>query len=347
MKAQKLKSGNYRVVLPIGYDEQGKRKYKSFTADEEWKVLKMASEYKEESYETKLDKNITLSRATEEFINTRANVLEPTTLRNYRQIAQYCFRDIANRKLTTLKPIDIQKSINLESARISPKYLKNAYALLKAVLKMFEVEINLSSIKLPKIIKKEKPLPSFEEVFNIVKGTNCELPVLLSAWLSLRIGEVIGLQYQDIDEANMKIKIRRTIIYTENGYQVRDHCKTEKSIRTIQLPQYLLNLINSQSHSYETDFIVPATRKAVYSRFKRLVERQGIDMTFHDLRHLNASVMLMLGIPDKYAMERGGWSTDGVLKSVYQQTFDSEKQRVDKIIDNYFENVISNCKSVN
>lgn len=35
MKANKLPSGNYRVVIAIGYDEHGKRKYKSFTADEE------------------------------------------------------------------------------------------------------------------------------------------------------------------------------------------------------------------------------------------------------------------------------------------------------------------------
>ena len=346
MKARKLKSGNYRVVLPVGYDSQGKRKYKSFTADEEWKVLKMASEYKEES-EEKIDNNITVSKAMNEYINTRVNVVEPTTIRNYRQIAQYCFSDIADRKLNTLKPIDVQKAINTESTRISAKYLKNAYALLKAVFKLFEVDINLSGVKLPKIIKKEKELPTFEEIFNIVKGTNCELPVLLSAWLSLRIGEVIGLQYQDVDEINMKIKIRRTIIFTENGYQVRDHCKTEKSTRTIQLPLYLLNLIKSQPHTSETDFIVTATRKAVYSRFKRLVKKQGIDMTFHDLRHLNASVMLMLGIPDKYAMERGGWSTDRVLKSVYQQTFDSEKQKVDMAIDNYFQNVISSCNSIN
>lgn len=343
MKAQKLKSGNYRVVLPVGYDEQGKRKYKSFTADEEWKAIKMASDYKEGRIEERIDKNITLGKAMEEYIDTRANVLEPTTLRNYKQLSKYCFQDIVNKRISSLKPIDIQKSINLESTRVSPKYIKNAYGFLKSVLKMFEININLNGIMIPKIIKKEKELPSFEKVFYIVKGTSSELPVLLAAWLSLRIGEIIGLQYQDIDKTNMKIKIRRTIIQTENGFEVRDHCKTEKSIRTIQLPQYLLDLIKAQPHTNNTDFIVPLTRKAVYSRFKRLVEKQNIDMTFHDLRHLNASVMLMLGVPDKYAMERGGWSTDHILKSVYQQTFDTEKQKVDKIIDNYFESIVINA----
>lgn len=47
----------------------------------------------------------------------------------------------------------------------------------------------------------------------------------------------------------------------------------------------------------------------------------------------------MLGIPDKYAMERGGWETDCILKSVYQQTFSAERQEVDRKIDAYFESL--------
>ena len=66
------------------------------------------------------------------------------------------------------------------------------------------------------------------------------------------------------------------------------------------------------------------------------MEANGFTLTFHDLRHLNASVMLMLGIPDKYAMERGGWATNMMLKSVYQHTFDEERRKVDEQIDGFF-----------
>lgn len=45
----------------------------------------------------------------------------------------------------------------------------------------------------------------------------------------------------------------------------------------------------------------------------------------------------MLGVPDKYAMERGGWSSPNVMKSVYQHTFTAERQKIDKKIDRYFE----------
>jgi len=50
----------------------------------------------------------------------------------------------------------------------------------------------------------------------------------------------------------------------------------------------------------------------------------------------------MLGVPDKYAMERGGWSTDNILKSVYQQTFSSKRRRVDAVIDDYNEIISEN-----
>lgn len=56
--------------------------------------------------------------------------------------------------------------------------------------------------------------------------------------------------------------------------------------------------------------------------------------------------MLALGIPDKYAMERGGWSTTSTLKRVYQETFSEERQTVDKKIDSYFDDIYSRVKKL-
>lgn len=50
--------------------------------------------------------------------------------------------------------------------------------------------------------------------------------------------------------------------------------------------------------------------------------------------------MLALGIPDKYAMERGGWSTNTTLKTVYQHTFSEERRRVDEQIDGFFNAIL-------
>lgn len=344
MKAKKLPSGNYRVQVVAGHDKNGKRIVKSFTAKEEWEALKLASEFvggKSQLY----DRDVTLAQAMRMYIESRKNILEETTLLNYNQVLEYRFKILMDVKICDIQPIQIQQAINIDAEKVSPKTIKNAYGLLKSVLKMFEVDINLNSVKIPKLKKREKELPSFEELFAVVKGTDVELPVLLAAWLSLRIGEVIGLQFKDVNIRTHTISVRRTIIRTDEGFKVREGCKTEKSQRQLELPDYIYNMIMAIPHENDNDFIVPLSRKTLYCRYSKLMKKNNIEITFHDLRHLNASVMLMLGIPDKYAMERGGWSTDSILKSVYQQTFSSERKKIDKMIDGYFNGIINDSNA--
>lgn len=50
--------------------------------------------------------------------------------------------------------------------------------------------------------------------------------------------------------------------------------------------------------------------------------------------------MALLRVPDKYAQERGGWKSDKVMKKVYMQTFSEEREKVDTVIDSYFENIV-------
>ena len=98
----------------------------------------------------------------------------------------------------------------------------------------------------------------------------------------------------------------------------------------------------------EQIYITLLSGQAIYKRFSRLLEANGVQhMTFHDLRHMNASVMLALGIPDKYAMERGGWSSPHVMKSVYQHTFTAERQAADDKIDDYFNDILDTVLDTN
>ena len=339
MKARQLPSGKYNVVIPF-YNDFGKRVQKSFTAGTEAKAMKMARDYLG-GKNTMYDDTTTLKAAMKRYIETREGIIQPTTMRTYNILADNAFKRLQRTRLCDLRPLDIQGAIRDEIQRgASPKYIKNAFGLFKAVLKHFEVDINLSSVKVPKVVRKEKELPDFETIYNIFKGDKIELYVMLAAWLSLRIGEVAGLQFQDVDEEQKLLHIRRTIITTESGNKLRMGCKTEKSARTLQLPDYIFKLIKAIPHENDTDQLLKISPRALSGRFKRRVKKHGIDMTFHDLRHLNASIMLMLGIPDKYAMERGGWATDNILKSVYQQTFSAERLKVDAKIDDYFNSIV-------
>lgn len=56
----------------------------------------------------------------------------------------------------------------------------------------------------------------------------------------------------------------------------------------------------------------------------------------------SASIMHTLGAPDRYIMERGGWSTDKTLKAVYQHTMSDQAQEFNKRIKSHFEKMQHN-----
>lgn len=49
---------------------------------------------------------------------------------------------------------------------------------------------------------------------------------------------------------------------------------------------------------------------------------------------------LGLNCNDKYALERGGWKTDHVMKQIYTHTFSEQRKEVDDLINTFFESKI-------
>lgn len=165
-----------------------------------------------------------------------------------------------------------------------------------------------------------------------VVGTEMELPVLLAVWLGLRVSEIRGLTWDCISGNTMHIK--RAIVEGENGPEVKG-TKTYSGDRKLRVPQYLLELIDKQPRT--DSYIIHMSGQAIYKRFVRLCEKAGLPhYRFHDLRNANASVMLALGVPDKYAMERMGHATSNMLKTVYQHTMTSKQEEVANAVDDYF-----------
>lgn len=336
-KAKKLPSGQWRTLLYTGIDDTGKRVYKSFTADTKKESEYMAAEY---NYKRKAKpKQITVGDAIDNYIAIKENVLSPTTISGYRGIRRNYFKSLMGLALDKVTSMQIQNVINIESKTLAPKTLKNTYGLLISSLKMYMPDFSFT-VTLPAKKIEFKQLPSADAVINAAQGTEIELAVIISMWLSLRLSEVTGLKYTDIK--NDVLCVQRAKFTLDRKEVVREQTKTSRSTRLLQLPQHILDLIekSKDENCSKDDFIIKISPKALSRRFSRLMQHNDITMKFHDLRHLNASVMVMLGVPDKYAMERGGWATDNILKSVYQHTFSAEREVVDKKINDYFENLI-------
>ena len=333
--ATQLPSGNWRVQIFLGVGEDGKKRKKSFTAPTRWEAEKKAAEYVEN--EAAAQSRFTVAQALRGYIDLKRNILSPSTVRGYEIILTNRLQSVMCIDIHELDSFAMQRAINEDAATKSPKSISEAKNLIVTALKLYGVQLTLN-ITMPPKTPKIKELPTAEQVITMIRGTDIELPCMLAMWLSLRMSEVRGLQFGDIK--NGVLTIQRSKLYLGGADVIRNANKTYSSTRRLYVPAYIQSLIDAVPHESEEDFIVPQNYQLIKKHLRKLAVKNGYQLTFHDLHHLNASIMLMLGIPDKYAMERGGWSTNTTLKSVYQHTFSEERRRVDEQIDNFFDGIL-------
>lgn len=277
--------------------------------------------------------SMTVGDAVDRYIESKDSVLSPSTVAGYKRVRKNDMQEIEGARLATLTQEAVQRWINGLSKKKSPKSVRNAHGLLSAALAVYLPGLALRTT-MPQKRRYEAAVPSGEDVAAIMeaaRGTRDELPILLAVWLGLRMSEILGLKWGDID--GDILHIRRALV--DEGEKTT---KTYSSQRDLPLPAYIRSLMNPGE---KDEHIVPTTRRALYCRFQTICKRAGVQhYRFHDLRHINASVMLALGVPNKYAQERMGHSTDNMLKTVYQHTMKSESQQTADKVDRYFENIL-------
>lgn len=323
----------WRAQAYLGKDANGNKIIKSFTASTKKEAEYQASIAKMDSRSASDD---TLGALLDRYIASKKNVLSPTTIRGYQSIREHQFQSLMNVRVANITNMMLQEAVNQESAMHEPKTVKNAFSLIHAILKQNSYE--RYNITLPKAKKKKVVLPEPADVINAIRGTEIELPCLLAMWLSLRMSEVKGLKHSDIKDGYLSVN--RVLVYVDREEITKDIAKTQNSNRTLKVPQYIQQLIDAVPADQE--YLVPMSRKTIYSRLQKYLKQNRIEpISFHDLRHMNATIMMQLGIPDKYAMDRGGWETDYVMKSIYQNIFDSGRREADRQIDAYFDKFIT------
>ena len=324
-KAKKLPSGMWRCQASVNGE---RRSFTAFTAKD---AELMALEWQTGKKEKRNPGNVTVDDMLTEYIEQRTNIVSPATIDGYRKIQRLYFADIKGKKISKLTEADVQNEVNKMAKTLSPKTIRNAYGLLRSATKIdFE-------ITLPKKRKTPYRTPNIAGIRYILEqtaNTPIEVPVLLALWCGLRLSEIRGLKWSKVFPDHIVID---TAIVDVDGVPTEKSTKTTESDRVIEIPQYIYEKIMSQPQ--DTEYVTNLSGHAIYQRFRRLT---GKICRFHDLRHANASVMMMLGIPDNVAMARGGWETESIYKKTYAQTLEESTKEANNIIDNYFATLLPN-----
>lgn len=329
-KAKKLPSGSWRVQASKVVN--GELYRKSFTAPDKKKAEQMAINWQANISEQTKEVDITLSTAIDRFLEVKSNQLKPSTKVAYEKYKRNYFKSLMSVKIDKISKNDINHEINKMLNNHAAKTVKSAAAFFVSVIYYFTG--NRLNVEMPKKQKTIYNTPD-EVVLNSIitasKGTDIEVPVLLAAWLGLRLSEICGLKWSKIHDDYIIID---NAIVVSNGKASEGTPKTASSVRKVLLPKYIRDVLNKLPK--KTDYVITIHYSTIGKKFRKLLKDNNIPhCRFHDLRHANASMMLKV-MPDKYAMERGGWETQTTLQTIYQQTFSSEQAAYSKKFDNYF-----------
>lgn len=347
--ATRLPSGKYRAQVLIGTDEKGKRIYASFVADTEDEADYEALTFKLGKGKRVEKKDVTLRAAMRACIESKRGILSPATIQGY-EVIERNFGDFLDTPILCITKLSLQTAMTKYTFRprndgkkgmISSKTVRNAYGFISSVLKQNGVE--LGEITLPRVQEVEYATPFDTElvkIFEAVKGTSIEIPVLLSTFSSLRRSEICGLRFSDVDYERNAIRVDRALLRLSKEDVVKE-TKTKKSARWIYVSDYILDLIKELPRESEEDYIFPYTPNVLTRRFPQILKKHGLPhCRFHDLRHSFASVLHEHGMDAEYIRAIGGWASDKVMKKIYTQISNNWVESKSNEANSIFENLL-------
>ena len=147
------------------------------------------------------------------------------------------------------------------------------------------------------------------------EDTKYKVAIILTVFTGVRLGELMGLEWQDVDFKNGIISINRSSQYLADMGVFTKVPKTESSIREIAIPEFIISLLEEYKLWYEeqksiygelwTDsdrLFVQADGKPMHPStiskwFVKYVGQIGLPViNFHGLRHTNASLLVAQNI---------------------------------------------------
>jgi Site-specific recombinase XerD len=231
---------------------------------------------------------------------------------------------------------------------LAEKTIRHHYGLLSVVFNYAERQEIISKnpmkqVERPKVTKKSVDALTQEEATAFFKAVSASPLDFRCMWTTLittglRRGECLGLQWRDIDLANMIIHVERSATYTKKSGIVVSAPKTETSIRAVPIMESTAALLRQLKQraiqrlpdtildcafvfGSPSDTFKPRDPNAVTCQLKRFIKANNLpDVSPHDLRHTCASLLLSSGADIKSVQEILGHADASTTLNYYVKT---------------------------
>lgn len=362
------RGSTYSIVVDIGIDPStGKRRQKWFSGckteqEAEQAMAKVITQVYEGTL--LLPSDMTLKDYLEMWIDKKKNKLSPSSVSGYLTIInKHLIPSLGYIKLKDLKPFIMDDYYDTKLETLSGRTVLHHHrmlnkAMVDAIKKYRLISLNpLDGVEAPKAAKYKASVLNTEEIqllFKALEGDYLEVPIKAMLFLGLRRGELLALKWDDIDYYNKTITIQRNLIRGgDKGTElILKEPKTEESTRTIVLSDNIIEileaykkaqekLIKKQGEIYKDEGFIFCNEDgsninpASFShRFKYFIDKNNLkQIRLHDLRHTNATMMLLSKVPAKVASERLGHSNVSITLDLYSHVLDEMKQEATNKID--------------
>ena len=256
------------------------------------------------------------------------------------------------------------------SAKTALNYYGCLSAALAAAVRLGYLEHNpMDRVQRPRQKRTHRAALSEDDAIQIIrllddvqeKDRCFRLAVLLALLCGLRLGEVVALRYTDINRRAGTIDISRAVKYTSATGTYTADPKTDAAVRTIALPPSMLALLQDSADQdamdeidcciedekahrsrryYRSGLIVhnrfggPVNKDTPSKWFHRFADERGYTgITFHDLRHAHASILVAHNVDVAAIASRMGHSDATVTLHTYTHPFSSHDQAAAAVLD--------------
>ena len=269
----------------------------------------------------------------------------PATIQNYRDMVAYYVNPAVGRvKLTDLQPRHVEKmQRDILAAGKSARTARLARSVLRAALRHAErhglVGRNVAALAEPvgaeHSEKRTMTVAQVKKLFVAAHDTRYEAAIVLLVTLGLRRGELLGLQWSDVDLKNRTVRVRRALTRTKAGL-VADDTKTARSVRTLELQPVAVAALKAHKarqaeeqlkageHWVGGDWLItnawggPVDPANFRHQFIALCNKANIGhWSPHAARHTAGSLMFEHGADLKVVSEALGHSSIRVTADVY------------------------------
>lgn len=343
---KKRADGRYLIQVQIGWDSNGKKKYKNIYGKTIKETEQKAAEFRAKKENGLLvdDSGLTVEQWATQWLATYKSGVSRSTQTMYKgAITNHIVPSIGQVKLKAVKQIHLQ---NLLNEMFQNGYSKRMISIVNLTLsQMFEMAVmnNILAVSPANHLKVEGTPPktrdalTAEEQSRLIEHSGSDregMYVKILYYFGLRRGEALALVKSDFDFKQGMLRINKSIEYHGNQPTVKTP-KTEAGYRDVPIPKVFAPQLKSYFFTLPGLTIFPGKNGAAmtYAEFtwmwKRIEKRVGLEthMTPHVLRHTYATILYDLGVDIKTAQKYLGHADPMVTLKIYTH-LSQQKERI-------------------